>query len=117
MMRTDRHKNPVAATTDVSRAGGLIGGIDFNNGDSFQVNDKTLYTALFLGDPIDLSIKLITNATFYTRDGHQRWSYIAIPPFLWNSLSQKEKIQVIFWMYKREGGAEMETMFKERLQG
>jgi hypothetical protein len=111
-MRTDRHRNPTAATTDVARAGGLIGGLDFENGDSFTTGDKIYYTAKLLGDPIDLTIKMIDKATFYTNTGHQRWSYIAIPKFIWDELKKAEKIAVIKWMYSREGGSEMGSLFE-----
>ena len=111
-MRTDRHRNPIACTTDVARAGGLVGGIDFENGDSFTTGDKIYYTAKFLGDPIELSIKIIDKATFYTNSGHQRWSYIGIPKFIWDGLRKNEKISVIKWMYGREGGTEMGSLFE-----
>ena len=111
-MRTDRHRNPTACTTDVARAGGLVGGIDFENGDSFTTGDKIYYTAKFIGDPIDLTVKMIDKATFYTNTGHQRWSYIAIPSFVWNDLKKAEKVAVIKWMYGREGGTEMGSLFE-----
>src|ERR1041385_3741405 len=96
-MRTDRHRNPIACTTDVARAGGLVGGIDFENGDSFTTGDKIYYTAKFIGDPIDLTVKMI---------------YKAIPSFVWNDLKKAEKVAVIKWMYGREGGTEMGSLFE-----
>ena len=113
MMRTDRHFNPTAMTTDVARAGGLVGGIDFDNGDSFQAGDKTYYTAKLKGDPIELTIKVLDKATFYTSTGLTRWNYIAIPKFLWDSFRRDEKVKVIHFMYLREGGKELESLFKE----
>jgi len=34
-MRTDRHNNPVAMTTDVAKTLGLVEGVDYTVGDPF----------------------------------------------------------------------------------
>ena len=55
-MRTDRHGNPTAMTTDVARTLGLVEGVDYVQGDAFP-NNPNLFTAKFLGDPMETTLK------------------------------------------------------------
>lgn len=108
-MRTDRHNNPTAMTTDVAKNGGLIEGVDYVKGDPFTTESgKTLYTAKLLGDPIDTTIKAIDNMSFTTGSGKNRWNYTDQIPGAnneeWPNLSYEQKANVIKEMYKREGG-------------
>ncbi len=112
LARTDRHNNPTAMTTAVAHAGGLVEGVDYTRGDSFQAGDLTLYTARLVGDPIEKTIRVIDTATFFTSTGHQRWTYIDMKQTLWTLFNQEQKKRVIFWMYKfNEGGTEMLHLF------
>jgi hypothetical protein len=110
-MRTDRHNNPTAMTTDVARTLGLVEGVDYVKGDPFQSGSGTLYTAKLLGDPIQTTIKALDSAAsssstqaFYTQSGGQRWSYIGMSDSEWQSLSPADKTSVITKMYQQEGG-------------
>lgn len=110
--RTDSNNNPTAFTTDVAAEGGLILGKDYEQGDVFAVQGTTrYYTAKLLGDPIAITIKLINNATFYTKEGQSRWTYVGIPKFIWDILTVFQKTRVIKFMYEREGGTEMMPLF------
>lgn len=108
-MRTDRHNNPTAMTTDVAKNGGLVEGVDYVKGDPFTTESgKTLYTAKLLGDPVETTIRAIDNMSFTTSSGNNRWSYTNQIPGAnnqeWPNLSYEQKASVIKEMYKREGG-------------
>jgi hypothetical protein len=108
-MRTDRHNNPTAMTTDVARNGGLVEGVDYVKGDPFTTESgQVLYTAKLLGDPVETTIKAIDNMSFTTQSGKNRWNYTQNIPGAnnqeWPNLSQAEKANVIKQMYKYEGG-------------
>lgn len=115
-MRTDDNKNPTAFTTDLAKQAGLKPYIDYEPGTTFPgpapVGKTTLVTAKLLGDPIELTLKVLDNCGFYTKLGALRWAYIAIPSELWSELTKKQKIDVISFMYRREGGTEMWDLFK-----
>jgi len=102
-MRTDRHNNPTAFTTEIAKQGGLVEGIDYEKGDAFPENEN-LFTARLLGNPIDTTIKLIDNIGFFTEDGRQRWEHTAIEQKEWNAMSKEQKSGLIKQMYKKEGG-------------
>src|SRR5579872_6547208 len=112
-MRTDNNRNPTAMTTDVAQTGGLVQHLDYEQGDPFPIpieGQQTfviLHTAKLLGDPVALTIRVIDKAGFYTHLGQQRWSYIAMPSWIWALLSIEEKTRIIGSMYKREGGSAM----------
>lgn len=108
-MRTDRHNNPTAFTTDIARVAGLREGVDYEQGDSFS-NGK-YHTARLLGDPVATTIKVIDNIGFYTQGGNQRWTHTAIPKSQWDSLSYEQKKQVVKSMYGHEGGKELKNIF------
>lgn len=109
--RADRHNNPAAFITSLARGAGLVLGQDYEVGDPFQVGDLTLYTARLLGDPIALTIRVIDSQTYYTTRGTPRWTYIAIPKFVWDGLSFDQKKQVIAFHYQHEGGTALKGLF------
>jgi len=104
-MRTDRHNNPTAFTTDVARLAGLREGVDYTRGDPF--GGGQYYTARLTGDPIATTIRVIDKIGFYTQAGKPRWTYIDQIPQIknWGSLSYADKASVIKQMYAREGGS------------
>ena len=114
-MRTDRNNNPTAFTTDVAKAAGLILGTDYAQGDPFTVptakGPMTLYTAKLLGDPVELTIKAIDHAGFYTHAGAVRWTYMAMPTWLWQQQTRATKVRIIGEMYGHEGGTELRHLF------
>jgi hypothetical protein len=103
-MRTDRHNNPTAFTTDVARLAGLKEGVDYVAGDPF--GNGQYRTAKLLGDPIATTMKVIDSIGFYTQSGQPRWSYINQIPEAknWANLNYDQKRQVIAQMYQHEGG-------------
>lgn len=111
--RTDRNDNPTAFTTDVAHEAKLILGKDYAQGDPFNetFTHQTLYTAKLLGDPIALTIRVIDVLSFLTITGDSRWGYITMPHFTWMELTAPEKRDVIGWMYQREGGTTMRSLF------
>lgn len=104
-MRTDRHNNPAAFTTDIAKQAGLVEGVDYVRGDAFP-NNPNLFTAKLLGDPVATTIKVIDKIGFYTQGGAPRWTYIAqIPEHKnWANLDYAGKANVVAQMYQREGG-------------
>ncbi len=111
--RTDRNRNPLAFTTDIAKQAKLKLGVDYVAGDLFTTGSKIYHTAKLLGNPIKLCIQVIDNIGFYTKTGNLRWDYIGIPPFIWNSLSNLNKVHIIKYMYKREGGTELLPLFSK----
>jgi len=111
--RTDINNNPTAMTTDVALEGGLQYGPDFNKGTVFTGADGRPYiTAQFvLGDPIPRTIQVIDKIGFYTELGSPRWTYIMMPKFVWDSLTDRQKRDVIGIMYQEEGGTLMRPLF------
>lgn len=110
--RTDLHRNPTAFTTDLAKQAGLLFGKDYIVGQSFGGDGHpVLYTAKLLGDPVALTIRLLDAVGFYTQLGTQRWSYIAMPSFVWNGLEAVVKRHVIGFMYRHEGGTAMRDLF------
>jgi hypothetical protein len=101
IMRTDRHNNPTAFTSDIAKQGGLIEGVDYISGDTF--NNGRLATAVLIGDPVEQTIKVIDNIGFHTQSGKRRWSHTALSESRWNSLNYAQKADVIKKMYQREG--------------
>jgi hypothetical protein len=108
-MRTDRHNNPTAFTTDVARNFGLVEGRDFVQGDPF--GGGKYYTAKLLGDPINTTIRALDYASstgigaFTTSSGKKRWSYETPTDDQWLRMTPEQKRNVIAQMYKREGGS------------
>lgn len=111
MFRTDRNRNPAAFTTDLAAQAGLIEGVDYVQGDPFTVGEKTFFTAKLLGDPVALTIRVIDRVSYFTKTLGTRWTYIAIPKFIWDAQTPEQKRDVIGFHYQREGGTEMQALF------
>lgn len=109
-MRTDDNNNPTAFTTDLASEA-LQQGIDYEIGTPFTSAGMQYYTAKLLGDPIEITIRLINKLSFRTKGNAQRWVYIMIPLFVWNLLSYDGKRDVIGFMYQQEGGSAMRALF------
>jgi hypothetical protein len=109
--RTDVCRNPAAITTDVAKEAGLKFNVEYAQGLSFTSDGVTYWTAKLLGDPVALTIRVIDAVGYYTKDGHPRWTYIAVPKFLWDSLEPPQKRDVIGFHYRNEGGVEMRSLF------
>ena len=117
-MRTDSNNNPTAFTTDIAKEAGLVLGVDYEQGDPFSAVSPvppypatTYYTAKLIGDPVAITIRVIDTIGFYVSAERGRWTYIAIPKFLWDVLTPDGKRDVIGFMYQREGGTEMRNLF------
>jgi hypothetical protein len=111
--RTDRNRNPTAFSVDVARQAGLVFGKDYVNGSVFP-DDPGLFTAHLLGDPIQLTIRVIDAlgfVTFHRAPNVARWSYINMPKFVWDGLFSGRKRDVIGFMYECEGGTVMVPLF------
>ncbi len=108
MYRTDRHNNPAAFTTDIAKQAGLALNVDYVEGEPFAGG---FHTAKLLGDPIELTIRVINAVGYFTKAGGYRWTYIALPKFLWDSLDYKTRVKVIGYHYQREGGTAMKDLF------
>jgi len=106
--RTDRHNNPTAFSTAVAEQAGLVLGTDYSIGDLFG---GSFYTARIIGDPLNVTIRVIDAIGYYTHAGAQRWSYIGIPHWLWMLLAPPHKRDVIGFHYQHEGGTEMRKLF------
>lgn len=109
-MRTDRHNNPVAMTTDVARTLGLVEWVDYTKWDAFP-NNPNLFTARLIGDGLQTTIKALDNAAndpnksaFTTQSGQPRWTYINMSDQEWLSKTPEQKAQVIAGMYQKEWG-------------
>jgi hypothetical protein len=114
--RTDLNNNPTAFTTDIAKEAELVLGVDYEQGDSFTVPGpggvmQTLYTAKLLGDPIQITMRVLDSIGFYTKAGAMRWSYIAIPLTTLLQLTEPQMRDVIGFMYQREGGTAMRPLF------
>jgi hypothetical protein len=110
MFRTDENNNPSALTTDVAKQAGLTLGVDYVLGTPFPA-PSNLVTAKLLGDPVAVTIRVITAIGYRTRMGSPRWTYICLPKFVWALLSDDEKRDVIGYQYQNEGGTEMRHLF------
>lgn len=110
MFRTDANNNPAAFTTDLAKQAGLILGIDYEIGDKFPAPSNFI-TAKLIGDPIEITIRLINKVSYYTQQGLRRWDYIAIPSFIWNALDAGTKRDIIGFHYQHEGGSDMKNLF------
>ena len=109
-MRTDENNNPAAFTTAIAEQAGLVEGVDFVHGTPFPAPSPYV-TAKLLGDPIAITIRVIDAIGYYTKGGAERWVYIAVPKFIWDSLTQDQKRDVIGFHYQHEGGITMKNLF------
>ena len=109
-MRTDRHNNPTAITTDVARQAGLIEGQDFEQGDAFPESEggNNFHTARLLGDPLETTQRVIDQIGFFTQDGRPRWATKGINwralQGEWPNASPERKKEIIESIYAGEGG-------------
>lgn len=109
-MRTDNNNNPTAFTVDLAKEAGLVYGVDYDAGDVFPAPSK-LVTARLIGNPITVTLKLIDKVGFYTSHGQIRWIYIGMPKWMWDKAPLADKIEIIRFMYKHEGGTELNHFF------
>lgn len=109
-MRTDDHNNPAAFTTDIAKQAGLVKGVDYEDGNPFPA-PSSLITAKLLGDPITLTLRVIDAIGYFTKLGTPRWTYIALPKFIWDGLSLDEKRDVVGYHYRHEGGSTLKSLF------
>ncbi len=87
----------------------LPGG-EFVNGDPFPTGP--LITAKLIGDPIALTIRVLDKVGYFTRAGTARWTYIDMPKFVWDMLTNEQKRIVIHFHYVHEGGTTMLALFQ-----
>jgi hypothetical protein len=109
-MRTDENNNPAAFTVDIAKQAKLTPGVDYEPGTPFPAPSK-LVTAKLLGDPVEITMRVIDRIGYYTQAGKPRWDYIAIPAFVWATLSAGSKLRVIGFHYRNEGGTAMQHLF------
>lgn len=113
--RTDRNNNPTAFTTGIAEEAMLIKGKDYEVGETFP-HPSLLFTARLLGDPIEITIRVIDRIGFRTSGGYPRWTYIDIhPKLVWDILSYGQKLQVLAEMYRNEGGTELKHLFVQNI--
>lgn len=108
--RTDEHNNPTAFTTALAAQAGLHLGTDYEQGASFWTLRGRLFTARLLGDPVELTLRVLDRVGFYTAGGALRWSYVGIFLGVWVSMTRFQKIATISGMYAREGGVKMKLL-------
>lgn len=114
--RADRHRNPAAITTDVAAQAGLTLKIDYEVGEPFtwkgtDGKTHTAYTALFLGDPLAITLRVIDAIGYTTSHGAQRWTYINIPAPIWKTFTDEQRKATVAFHYRNEGGTEMTALF------
>ena len=109
-MRTDLNNNPAAFTVAIARQAGLVLGVDYVPGTRFPL-PSFLVTAKLLGDPVATTIRVISAVGYFTQAGKPRWTYIALPKFVWTALTPDQKRDVVGYHYKREGGVAMRGLF------
>lgn len=113
-MRTDSNRNPAAFTTEVAKQAGLVLGVDYQVGDPFTDPGSPghiLYTAHLLGDPVTTTIRVLDHVGYFTQGGRPRWTYIALPKFLWNAYGLDQRRDIVGYHYMHEGGTEMRGLF------
>lgn len=114
--RTDRHRNPAAIITELAVQAKLVLRTDYEVGEAFQVGAKVYYTALFLGDPLQLTLRVIDAVGFFTKGGAPRWAYqdgpLGIPTAIWRTFNAAQRKAVVAYLYAHEGGTEMKDLLK-----
>lgn len=106
-MRTDRHNNPTAFTTDIAKQAWLIEWVDYIVWDAFPDNPN-MKTAKLIWDPFEQTIKVIDKIWFKTQSWNSRWTYtdkLWMTNEKWKTLSDEEKKNFITRMYKEEWGS------------
>ena len=126
-MRTDRNNNPTAFTVGslIANKTGLVEGVDYEVGDQFADGSNN-YTARFLGDPVEVTIKAFDNMasqwipvhsgrSYFVVYNPEKWTFWTtanrdveapnkITAEVWKWLTDGQKIQVVDAIYKREWG-------------
>jgi hypothetical protein len=110
-LRTDEHNNPTAFTTEVAALAHLVEGTDYVQGKEFLAQGRQYWTAKLLGDPLEITLKVISRVGFRTKSGFGRWTHTNLPLWLWQRLSRAEKVALIGDMYQHEGGVMMKGLF------
>jgi hypothetical protein len=109
--RRDRHRNPLLITTDEAMAAGLKYGVDYLYGDPFEVYEQGCtvlrYTALFLGDPIQTTLRVVDRIGWQDSNGHARWG-ISVSPVWWSTQTTAAKVDLIRQVY---GQGELSGLF------
>lgn len=108
-MRTDRHSNPTAMTTDVAKQWWLVEWVDYEKWDAFP-NNPNIFTAKLLWNYVDNTIKVIDNIWFKTKSGKSRRTYtdsLWLTNESWSKMSYSEKVAAVQKMYKQEGGSKL----------
>ena len=108
--RADRNNNPAAITTDVAKQGGLHEGLEYVLGDPFPP-PSALVTGKLIGDPVALTIRVIDAIGYYTKTGTPRWTYMAIPREVWETLTFLQKKAAVAAHYRYEGGVALKDLF------
>lgn len=108
-MRTERHNNPTAMTTDYAKLMWLELGVDYEIWDSFIGSDwRTYYTARFLWDPIETAIKafdLWAASNVFANQGWVLWHWhLWISNQQWLEMTDWEKRGVINKILEKEWG-------------
>jgi hypothetical protein len=109
-MRTDENNNPAAFTVDIARQADLVPGTDYEPGTPFPA-PSTLVTAKLLGDPVAITIRVIDAISYFTKSGSPRWTYAAIPAYVWSSWVFEQKRDMVGYHYRHEGGTAMKSLF------
>jgi hypothetical protein len=89
-------------------------GTDYVPGTPFPA-PSNLVTAKLLGDPIQLTIRVISAIGYYTKGGSPRWTYIALPMFVWEALTPSQQRDVVGFHYQHEGGTAMRDLFPDHV--
>jgi hypothetical protein len=108
-MRTERNNNPTAMTTDYAKMMWLELWVDYEIWDSFIGGDgKTYYTAKFIGDPIEMSIKAFDRWAANNVFANEWWVlwhwHLWISNQQWLNMTDWEKREVINKILKKEWG-------------
>ena len=114
LMRTERHNNPTAMTTDYAKMMWLELWVDYEIWDPFIWWDgKTYYTARFLWDPIETAIKAFDRWAANNVFANEWWvlwhRHLWISNQQWLNMTDWEKREVINKILQKEWGS-MENM-------
>jgi len=112
--RTDRNNNPTAFTTGIAEEALLVKGKDYEVGEAFP-HPSLLFTARLLGDPIEITIRVIDKIGYYTMNKTPRWTYIQMPKFVWDMQSYAQKVKILAYHYHCEGGTELAHLFVQNI--
>lgn len=109
-MRTERNNNPTAMTTDYAKMMWLELWVDYEIWDSFIGGDgRTYYTAKFIWDPIEMSIKAFDRWAANNVFANEWWVlwhwHLWISNQQWLNMTDGEKREVINKILKKEWGS------------